>query len=74
MSGACLGALISTLVYPINTTKTHMQVCTYAVFLSVYHIYLSSGQKFISADGGPTGLHPNNIYILNLFVTMVVSY
>jgi len=25
VSGACLGALISTLVYPINTTKTHMQ-------------------------------------------------
>jgi len=26
LSGACLGAFISTIFYPINTTKTHMQV------------------------------------------------
>ena len=26
VSGACLGAFISTIFYPINTTKTHMQV------------------------------------------------
>lgn len=28
VSGACLGAFISTIFYPINTTKTHMQVGT----------------------------------------------
>ena len=26
LSGACLGAFISTIFYPLNTTKTHMQV------------------------------------------------
>ena len=29
-SGACLGAFISTVFYPINTTKTHMQVSGWA--------------------------------------------
>jgi hypothetical protein len=26
ITGACLGAFISTVFYPVNTTKTHMQV------------------------------------------------
>ena len=32
LSGACLGAFISTIFYPLNTTKTHMQVMAEIVF------------------------------------------
>ena len=33
LSGACLGAFISTIFYPLNTTKTHMQVmCETALY------------------------------------------
>ena len=39
VSGACLGAFISTLFYPVNTTKTHMQKTLggeFQSFLSVF--------------------------------------
>jgi len=41
VSGACLGALISTLFYPINTTKTHMQKTLGDEFKSFRHVFVA---------------------------------
>jgi len=40
ISGACLGALISTLTFPINTTKTHMQKTCGGEFSSFRRVFL----------------------------------
>jgi len=41
VSGACLGALISTLSFPINTTKTHMQKMCGGKFHSFNAVFLA---------------------------------
>lgn len=41
VSGACLGAFISTTFYPINTTKTHMQKIVGGEFKSFLSVFLS---------------------------------
>jgi len=40
VSGACLGAFISTIVYPINTTKTHMQKTVGGNFKSFRSVFV----------------------------------
>ena len=58
VSGACLGAFISTLFYPVNTTKTHMQKTLggeFQSFLSVFcHLLKERG-----AWGMFRGVHVN---------------
>jgi len=39
ISGACLGAFISTLMYPVNTTKTHMQKTCGGKFRSFHSVF-----------------------------------
>jgi len=41
LSGACLGAFISTIFYPLNTTKTHMQKSLGGEFRSFRTVFLS---------------------------------
>ena len=41
LSGACLGAFISTIFYPLNTTKTHMQASLGGEFRSFSSVFLS---------------------------------
>lgn len=41
VSGACLGAFISTIFYPINTTKTHMQKTLGGEFTSFRSVFKS---------------------------------
>ena len=41
VSGACLGAFISTVFYPINTTKTHMQKTVGGQFQSFTSVLMS---------------------------------
>jgi len=58
VSGACLGAFISTVFYPLNTTKTHMQKRLGGPFLSlstVLHLLL----KERGAWGMFRGVHVN---------------
>ncbi len=40
LSGAVLGALISTLFYPVNVTKTHMQLVVGGDFLRFRRVFL----------------------------------
>jgi len=58
VSGACLGAFISTIFYPVNTTKTHMQKTLggeFQSFLSVFrHLLRERG-----AWGMFRGVHVN---------------
>merc|ERR1719158_308843 len=58
VSGACLGAFISTIFYPVNTTKTHMQKTLggdFQSFLSVFRHLL----KERGAWGMFRGVHVN---------------
>ena len=41
LSGACLGAFISTIFYPLNTTKTHMQASLGGEFRSFSSVFVS---------------------------------
>ena len=47
-SGAMLGAFISTVMYPLNTVKTHMQVNLGKPFLGIY----STFSLVLQARGG----------------------
>lgn len=51
VSGACLGAVISTIFYPINTTKTHMQKVVGGKFLSFRTVFSQ-----LLKDRGPWGM------------------
>lgn len=51
LSGACLGAFISTVMYPINTTKTHMQKVLGGEFLSFRRVFLQ-----LLKERGPRGM------------------
>ena len=58
ISGACLGAFISTVFYPVNTTKTHMQKTLggeFQNFRSVFRLLL----KERGAWGMFRGVHVN---------------
>ena len=52
LSGACLGAFISTIFYPLNTTKTHMQVEISCFILTVNIIFIIIGNNFQKSLGG----------------------
>merc|ERR1712059_197345 len=51
LSGACLGAFISTVFYPLNTTKTHMQKHLGGEFLSFRKVFYQ-----LLKDRGPRGM------------------
>jgi len=51
LSGACLGAFISTVFYPINTTKTHMQKNLGGEFLSFRRVFFN-----LLKERGPRGM------------------
>jgi len=51
LSGACLGAFISTVFYPVNTTKTHMQKVLGGEFLSFRRVF-----KQLLKERGPRGM------------------
>jgi len=51
ISGACLGAFISTVAYPINTTKTHMQKTCGGKFRSFHSVFYELLQ-----ERGPKGM------------------
>jgi len=57
-SGACLGAFISTVFYPLNTTKTHMQKTLGGEFQSFRYIFLQL-LKERGARGMFRGVHVN---------------
>jgi len=58
LSGACLGAFISTIFYPINTTKTHMQKTLGGEFQSFRFVF-SQLVKERGAGGMFRGVHVN---------------
>jgi len=58
LSGACLGAFISTVFYPLNTTKTHMQKTLGGEFLS-FRVVFSQLLKERGARGMFRGVHVN---------------
>jgi len=51
VSGACLGAFISTVFYPVNTTKTHMQKVLGGEFLSFRKVFFQ-----LLKERGPGGM------------------
>jgi len=51
VSGACLGAFISTTFYPINTTKTHMQKTLGGNFKSFWYVFFN-----LLEERGPWGM------------------
>lgn len=51
ISGACLGAFISTVAYPINTTKTHMQKTCGGKFRSFHSVFYE-----LLRERGPKGM------------------
>jgi len=51
VSGACLGAFISTVCYPLNTTKTHMQKHLGGEFLSFRKVFYQ-----LLKERGPKGM------------------
>jgi len=51
LSGACLGAFISTVFYPVNTTKTHMQKVLGGEFLSFRKVF-----RQLLKERGPRGM------------------
>jgi len=58
LSGACLGAFISTIFYPLNTTKTHMQKSVGGEFKSLLTVF-SHLLKERGAWGMFRGVHVN---------------
>lgn len=58
LSGACLGAFISTIFYPLNTTKTHMQKSVGGEFKSLLSVF-SQLLKERGAWGMFRGVHVN---------------
>jgi len=58
LSGACLGAFISTIFYPLNTTKTHMQKSVGGEFKSLLSVF-SQLLKERGAWGMFRGVHIN---------------
>lgn len=58
VSGACLGAFISTIFYPVNTTKTHMQKTLGGNFNSFRSVFLGL-LKERGAWGMFRGVHVN---------------
>merc|ERR1712098_500441 len=58
LSGACLGAFISTVFYPLNTTKTHMQKTLGGDFQSFKFVF-SQLLKERGARGMFKGVHVN---------------
>jgi len=58
LSGACLGAFISTIFYPLNTTKTHMQASLGGEFRSFRSVFLTL-LKERGAAGMFRGVHVN---------------
>jgi len=51
LSGACLGAFISTIFYPLNTTKTHMQKSVGGEFKSLLSVFSQ-----LLRERGPWGM------------------
>lgn len=58
LSGACLGAFISTIMYPLNTTKTHMQKSLGGEFRSFSTVF-SSLLRNRGIKGMFRGVHVN---------------
>lgn len=58
LSGACLGAFISTIFYPLNTTKTHMQKSLGGEFRSFGTVF-SSLLRNRGVKGMFRGVHVN---------------
>jgi len=58
ISGACLGAFISTVFYPVNTTKTHMQKTCGGKFRSFHSVFFEL-LKERGAWGMFRGVHIN---------------
>ena len=52
VAGACLGAFISTVSFPINTTKTHMQVAEQHCRLwNIFNLLKNNGALKITQNG-----------------------
>ena len=75
VSGACLGAFISTVFYPINTTKTHMQKTVGGKFESFTSVFGSLVRER-GVKGMFRGVHVNytRSFISWGIINMTYSY
>jgi len=74
-SGAMLGACISTVMYPLNTVKTHMQINLGTTFVGIYQTFL----QVLRARGGEykklfRGVHLNCTRALMSWGVINMSY